>query len=960
KISGNGLQAQSNHLVIGASPVFLTGGTQTILTNLDLAPYFRLENLQGISAQQYSRSLPEGQYRICWEVYDFFTNQRISHPTMGCTFLYLIENDPPILNIPIRGEQVAATDMPNIVFQWTPRHRNATNVRYTFELRELWDTYMEPQSAFLATPNLYTEETYATALVYQLGKPTLLAGKRYGWRVRAVSTRGLSENAVFKNNGYSEIYHFEYNKNCKPPRFALASPESSGRVKVQWQGDIDHQRYMVQYRKAGVEDAEWFSVKTTNSQAQIGNLQPGTTYEFRVGGSCDAITALSPGYTYTAIHEFGMPSKEEAKTYSCGIVPEIEISNTNPLENLGVNEVFTAGDFPVTVKIIEGEQGNYSGKGYIVVPYLADTKIAVEFKNISINTDYQLVEGKITTTYDATWGGVEDIQETIDDLKEAGEELGDIIKDIFGDEEEDVEDEESEEDVEHGESDESGEERVEDDKNEDSGATNDSEESQEDTDNNNDHTGDGSNPNDNNNNSSDNSESEESNITEEEIVIKYKGKDYKHKSIIKIPFKRNLGDQEFRIINIKDDYKIDWSLHHSFETINAFAAAGNGIKTSLDVKNFEEKTVLQAEYWKDSRENAKKIQVLIQISRKKFKMKELYAFDGKKRVAKSGETLYLIDKPSLSYESRKINFAIVSNPKIIKKELPKNSIRWQIDFGNQLEWKDKKDVYKNIREQESTYRISALAGYPKQNEKEVRVKWIPQDFSMHNDKFDYGFSLMPYLKEFAEKVGVPVYHEKDKYDTNNGFSILANLQFVTETRNKIDINSRLFYKEEKQTVKTALGVKGTFEKGIPYLSLPNVNKKFLGVEFDFALGIYFFMEAQAFGEIGHTKYTEEWVEEKNRRNKTYSKYGDPANLKLLARLGLDPKLVLKASEKISGKISGKSFVEAVLINYDVSKNKINFPVTDGLLLKCEPMATFTFFGRSYTHQFDRYEYEINW
>ncbi|MCV6631536.1 MAG: fibronectin type III domain-containing protein, partial [Flavobacteriaceae bacterium] len=238
----------------------------------------------------------------------------------------------------------------------------------------------------------------------------------------------LSENAVFKNNGYSEIYHFEYNKDCKPPRFALASPESSGRVKVQWQGDIDHQRYMVQYRKSGVEDAEWFSVKTRNSQAQIGNLQSGTSYEFRVGGSCDAITALSPSYTYTAIQEFGMPSKEEAKTYSCGIVPEIEISNTAPLENLGVNEVFTAGDFPVTVKIIEGEQGNYSGKGYIVVPYLADTKIAVEFKNIRINTDYQLVEGKITTTYDATWGGVSDVQETIDDVVNLLEQIEQALK----------------------------------------------------------------------------------------------------------------------------------------------------------------------------------------------------------------------------------------------------------------------------------------------------------------------------------------------------------------------------------------------------------------------------------------------------------------------------------------------------------------------------------------------------
>ncbi|MFL0136932.1 hypothetical protein V2633_10640, partial [Tenacibaculum maritimum] len=51
------------------------------------------------------------------------------------------------------------------------------------------------------------------------------------------------------------------------------------------------------------------------------------------------------------------------------------------------------------------------GVGYIVVPYLADTKLAVSFTNIRINTDYQLIEGVVSTTYDTTWGDVEDVND---------------------------------------------------------------------------------------------------------------------------------------------------------------------------------------------------------------------------------------------------------------------------------------------------------------------------------------------------------------------------------------------------------------------------------------------------------------------------------------------------------------------------------------------------------------------
>ena len=83
------------------------------------------------------------------------------------------------------------------------------------------------------------------------------------------------------------------------------------------------------------------------------------------------------------------------------ISAEKNITNLSPLQTLlGANEVFTAGDFPVTVISAQGSNGIYSGTGYIVVPYLADTKVKVSFNNIKLNTDKKLIEGIVETTYD--------------------------------------------------------------------------------------------------------------------------------------------------------------------------------------------------------------------------------------------------------------------------------------------------------------------------------------------------------------------------------------------------------------------------------------------------------------------------------------------------------------------------------------------------------------------------------
>ncbi|WP_025741308.1 fibronectin type III domain-containing protein [Aquimarina pacifica] len=411
KIQGQGLNIETIDFVSGASPIFLDGGINTRLSNLDLRPYFDLNNLQGISPQQYSETLPEGSYNFCFEVYDYLSGQLFSRQN-SCFNVYLLLNDPPFLNLPNTGDLITAQNPQNIIFNWTPRHLNATNVQYEFTLKELWDTGMNPQAAFVVSPALYQTTTLATTLLYGPAETQLLEDKTYGWQVRAIVSDGVSETSVFRNNGNSEIYYFNYQADCKAPEFIISQAQNSQTVAITWQTS-EHLRYETQYRKKGyTDDDDWFTSYAYNPETTIRNLEGGTTYEFRVGGECTP----NGGFAFSQTQEFTTPTEEETAYYNCGVLPEIEITNQDPLQNIGVNEIFTAGDFPVTVKEISGSNGVYSGWGYISVPYLALVKIRVEFDSITINSDYQLTNGIVKTSYDANWEGIANIDDAIEEV----------------------------------------------------------------------------------------------------------------------------------------------------------------------------------------------------------------------------------------------------------------------------------------------------------------------------------------------------------------------------------------------------------------------------------------------------------------------------------------------------------------------------------------------------------------
>ncbi|MFL0073621.1 hypothetical protein, partial [Tenacibaculum maritimum] len=611
-----------------------------------------------------------------------------------------------------------------------------------------------------------------------------------------------------------------------------------------------------------------------------------------------------------------------------------------------------AGDFPVTIKQVSGSNGRFRGVGYIVVPYLADTKLAVSFTNIRINTDYQLIEGVVSTTYDATWGDVESADEEVEDME-------DLIDDIFGEDttEESNVDTDVINDTTTGENTNTN--------------TNDTDNSNTDTSNNSSsdssttNTTDTTNSNSGTNTTTDTNAIENgstdtnnttSSTTEKEVVIEHNGKSYKNKDIIEVPYSREETNFAFLLKNYPKGAKINWQVLKLGTDNTSIFATNETIHDNFGI-NMKEIHILDvvANY------NDEKIRVTIKRIAKTYDLVTLVARDvnNHKRATITGKTLYFVNKNPTN-EKKDVEFKIKVSASLPDKYISYGSISWYEneellnEFGN-------RKIIRKLKDDTDNVITTVKAGEPNKTEKNIEVKWIKRNFNRSIKKFDYGFDLMPHLKNLARKLEIPVYEEEGKYATDNRFSILADTQFLTTVENKEDRDSRLVYNEKKQTLKTKLGIKGIFQKPIPRLAIPTVDEEFFGSRVVLEAGIYFFIEANALGEIGHTKYTEDWIEEKSSRNKEYTKFAEPSKIVLNAKIGLDPKINLQAGKNITATVTGKSFTNGDLLVYDLIENDISFPIyEEGFQLKCTPSATIKVYSWSYTKQWDEYIYNVNW
>jgi hypothetical protein len=409
-------------------PIVLDAGVPTRLSLDDLAPYFNINNLEvsGIPLSQLAQTdrLPDGYYTFCVEVLEAKYGQVLSDPHRGCSPpAWITTSDPPLLNLPLKGESVAFRDPLNIIFNWTPRHMGspnaAFNTEYEFTLVELWDNGIAPEAAFSSMPPLYQTTTYTSTLLYGPAAPPLIPGKKYGWRVQAKARMGADSYDVFNNHGYSEIFWFNFQDDCAPPMQTIATVES-GNIAISWLPQPKMYEYTVDYREADKVGAAWFSVKSSDTRITIYNLVPGRKYEYRVGGYCSLGNKVLGD-----VHGFAMPDRDVSKDMTCGLLPDIKLTNKTPVKVLEAGEQVMVGDFPLKILQVSGS-GSFTGYGYITVSFIGYNRVKVKFDNITVNTDRQLLTGVVETTFDKFASQIADVGDVINAIKDLGSVLTDL------------------------------------------------------------------------------------------------------------------------------------------------------------------------------------------------------------------------------------------------------------------------------------------------------------------------------------------------------------------------------------------------------------------------------------------------------------------------------------------------------------------------------------------------------
>lgn len=420
---GNSLIAQSDANV-SAPKVTLAPNIPYTFTAAEMAPYFQLNNLQGINTTLYNQTFTEGVYRLTFRAYNANSGQLISD-AISQQF-WIIENESPLLNMPRTGDNIKNTLTAPINFQWIPRAiQNSARTEYDFTLTEITAANANnPYPEFIGKAPLFTRTVSTPALSINPSQLRLVATKTYAWRVKARSLDVFNnEVSSYKNGGYSDIFTFRYASTCDKPLGLALEAKSSDMVTANWTANSNHISYRVAYRKyvAG-QNWKWIEQATANNFTNLTQLEPNTEYQVTVGGLC-----AENFLTYSDTLIVKTLALGDIKGVTCGQLLPTDLTNRTPLASLPVGDSIKAGDFSVIITRIAGGAGNFTGQGYVKVPWMGDTKLKVVFKGISVNTDKKLIGGFMETVYDPEWKSIIDADAAFQQIKDAIQTLYDLI-----------------------------------------------------------------------------------------------------------------------------------------------------------------------------------------------------------------------------------------------------------------------------------------------------------------------------------------------------------------------------------------------------------------------------------------------------------------------------------------------------------------------------------------------------
>ncbi|HWB28013.1 MAG TPA: hypothetical protein VG738_21215 [Chitinophagaceae bacterium] len=240
----NGVTIAVNKQYRSASPLHLAPQETRNLTGSDINALFDYNQLifSGITRAELiaKGNLPEGNYQICVQAFDYNTNAPLTEDE--CSNIFPVSSvEPPVIIKPTDGDNVVPVgNIQNFVVTWSTPASAPPSTQYTVKLVEILDNRSPENAIQTATQPAFFQQTIigANAFVYGPAQPALTPGRRYAMVVQA---KDPSNTVVFRNDGLSEAIGFTYGQenlavpansnddnvvvcSCKTPMPANAQP----------------------------------------------------------------------------------------------------------------------------------------------------------------------------------------------------------------------------------------------------------------------------------------------------------------------------------------------------------------------------------------------------------------------------------------------------------------------------------------------------------------------------------------------------------------------------------------------------------------------------------------------------------------------------------------------------------------------------------------------------------------
>ncbi|TCD11083.1 hypothetical protein EZ449_06200 [Pedobacter frigidisoli] len=224
KIQLRGTVTGDNGIVIrvkpgyrSSSPIELGPGEARMLNGNDISYFFNYNQLEysGITQNEFINKggLPEGRYQLCIRAYNYDDNNipLSADEPAGCSNSFSVSSlEPPIILSP-RDEEVVSSDAGQIIpLRWNTPVGTPPGIQYRIRMVEVLGN-KNPNDAMMTArqPYFFDKEVMTNMEIFNPASPQLTPGRKYAMMVQAFDP---SNNAVFRNQGRSEVISFTYGK----------------------------------------------------------------------------------------------------------------------------------------------------------------------------------------------------------------------------------------------------------------------------------------------------------------------------------------------------------------------------------------------------------------------------------------------------------------------------------------------------------------------------------------------------------------------------------------------------------------------------------------------------------------------------------------------------------------------------------------------------------------------------